>query len=410
MITKLRGRCCIIVGVFGAGALTAGGCGGSRSPTEASGSRYVLASVVIQPDDTRTTYVQTIDSLADRHITNAAAIEIAGNGVVLTHGKAFYIGLEDEPTWVRYEAQGATIVETGRLSLINTGAKAMDYGNAIVDDTTAISVFSNPPLAVVWNPTTMEIAGEIDLAFLRKDGYDLEVWTTVAYQGKVYVPGRWSDWEGGRIFPEVSLTVLDPKTMTVLGTATDPRCASGGRVVFDAAGYGYVMGDGRNDSLQMFARAQGAPVAPNCLLRMAPGTIAFEKDYAYAIPSLTGGLEAISELGTARQGSGIAFSKMFYPELLPSEVQPVDFAYWSYPVHKLWQIDLGAPPTAKEIAGIPHAAIGFEGTALDGKLFTGESLDHGATSDVYVVDPGTGTATRAFTMDGDFYGLFALTE
>lgn len=410
MNTKPWFDCAPSLGALLLAGVVAGGCGNDSSQATTAGARYVLASVVIQPDDARTTYVQTLDDFADRHITNAAAVEVAGNGVVLTHRKAFYVGLEDEPTWVRYEARGATIVETGRLSLMTTGAKAIDYGNAVVDDSTAVSIFSNPPLAVVWNPTTMEITGEIDLAFLQRDGYALEVWTTVAHEGRVYVPGRWSDWDGGRIFPAVSMTVLDPKNLTVLGTATDTRCASGGRVVFDAQGYAYVMGDGRNDSLQMFANASGTSAPPNCLLRMGPDAIAFDKDYVYPIPSLTGGLEAISELGTARQGSGIAFAKMFYPALLPADVKPVDFAYWNYPVHKMWQITLGAPPTAREVTGIPHAALGFEGTALEGKLFTGESLDHGATSDVYAIDPGTGSAARVFTMDGDFYGLYELTE
>lgn len=398
---------------FGA-ALTAAalaGCGDSRKTGEITGGRYALASVVIDPDGNRTTYVQTIGSLDDGPFDNETAIELAGNGVAMARGKYIYVGLTEEPTWVRYEVgAGGAIAEAGRLSLLATGAAAIDYGNAIIDEETAVSVFSDPPLAVVWNPTEMAIVGEVDLAPLAREGYSLEVWTTAAHDGLVYIPGRWADWDGGRVFPGVSTTIIDPKALRVVGTATDDRCASGGRVVFDAAGYAYVMGDGRNYSIQMFANASGGTAPQNCLLRIPPGSTTFDPSYYYAIPSLTGGRESITELETGRQGSGLAFAKMFYPDHLPDGVEPVDFDFWGVPAHKLWRLRLTTPPTAEEVQGIPFSAIGFEGSALDGHLFTGESLDEGKTSDIYETDPDTNTARLRFKMDGYFYGLYALSQ
>jgi len=399
--------------LLGLAALGLIGCGEPDDEPQAptTGSHYVLSSVVIQPDDARTTYVQVIDAIDERHYTNGRALEIAGNGVVMAHGKYFYVGLEEEPTWVRYEVDpSGDIVESGRISFLGTGASAMDYGNAIVDDQTAISVFSGQLLAVVWNPTTMEITGEIDLSFLNRDGYGLEVWTTVAHGGRVYVPGRWANWDSGQILPEVFTTIIDPKKLEVVGTADDDRCASGGRVVFDEAGYGYVLGDGRNYSIQMFANASGGTAPENCLLRIPPGGTDFEADYYYTISSLTGGREAITEIDTAQQGSGLGFVKIFYPEELPPGVEPVDFEFWDHRAHKMWRFELADPPTATEVDGAPFSAIGFDGSTVDGKLFTGESLDNGATSDVYEMDPVTNTARPRFTMDGYFYGLYELTE
>lgn len=401
-----------IAGSLAAVAAATAGCsgeGGGAGGGPAAAS-YTLASVVIDADGNRTTYVQAVESLDDGPFTNESAIELPGNGVVLVRGKSIYVGLTEEPTWVRFApGDGGAIEETGRLSLLNTGASYIDYGNAVVDDETAVSVISNPPLAVVWNPATMEIRGEIDLGFLARDGYELEVWTTAAANGLVYVPGRWADWEGGRILPLVSTTIIDPKKLAVLGTAEDDRCASGGQVVLDAEGYAYVMGDGRNYSIQMFANAAGDPAPTNCLLRIAPGATDFEEAYFHQIPSLTGGLESITELQTARQGSGVAFAKMFYPDELPAGVQPVDFGFWSYPAHKLWRIRLADPPSAEEVDGAPLSTIGFGGSVVDGRLFSGESPD-GSESDVYETDPDTNEARLRFTMDGYFYGLHELSE
>jgi hypothetical protein len=386
-----------------------GSASSSASNTEAHAGNYVLGSVVIDPEGNRTTYIQTIDALDHGPYNNDHAIELTGNGSVLAHGRDFFAGHAEDPTWTRYSIDDdGTIEQTGELSLLDTGAMSVDYGNAIVDDETAVSVFSEQLIAVVWNPKTMQTIGEIDLSDLERDGYELEVWTTIAHDGLVYIPGRWSDWDGGRIYPGVSLTILDPKAMKVLGTAEDDRCASGGRVIFGKDGYGYVMGDGRTYSIQMFANANGETPPQNCLLRIAPGATDFDEDYFYSIPSLTGGLESITELDTSQQGSGAGFVKMFYPDKLPDDVKPVDFDFWDQPAHKMWQLELADPPTAKEVEDIPFGAVGFDGVALDGKYYSGESLDSGGSSEVYEIDPETNRAELRFEMTGYLYGLYKL--
>lgn len=375
--------------------------------TAEAGSRFVLGSVVIDADGNRTTYVQAVPTL-DGPFDNESAIELAGDGVLMAGGKDFFVGLAEEPTWVRYSVDGAgTISESGRMSLANIGAKYIDFGNAYIDSETAVSIFTSPTVAIIWNPSTMEVTQEIDLSALEKDGLALEVWTTVAHDGLVYIPGRYADWDNGIIFPGVSLTVLDPKAQKVLGTATDDRCASGGRVLFDKDGYGYVMGDGRTYSIQMFANVKHETAPQNCLLRIAPGAIEFDKDYYYPIPSLTGGIEAIGELEGSGSNDGFGFATLFYPDHLPPGVEPVDFDFWSVPAHKLWRLNLTDPPTAEEVDGIPFSAIGFGGAALGGHLYEAQS-DDGSSSDVYEIDAETNQASLRFKMVGYFNGLFEL--
>lgn len=378
-------------------------------PAPGGKANYLLASVVIDADGNRTTYAQPLETL-DGPFDNVAAIEMPGNGTAIADGQNVYVGLSEEPVWVKYsvDAKGA-LAETGRISFQNLGVSRIDYGNVIVDAQTAVSVLSDPPLAVVWNPTTMQIRGEVPLPHMTKTGYEVEVWTTAAHAGKVYIPGRYADWTGGRIFPGVQMTVIDPQALKIDFIAEDDRCASGGRIAFDAAGYGYVMGDGRNYSAQMFANAAGTGPAPeNCILRIAPGATDFEADYYYTVPSLTGGRPSITEFESAADGDGYAFSKMVYLDRLAGGPAPVDFDYWNEQAHKLWRIKLAKPPVAEEVSGIPFSAIGFTGSALGGKLYSGESLDGGATSDVYETDPVTNQAVLRFKMDGYFSGLFQL--
>ena len=178
--------------------------------------------------------------------------------------------------------------------------------------------------------------------------------------------------------------------------------------MFDADGHAYVLGDGRNYSAQMFENAGAEPAADNCLLRIRAGETDFDPDYYFSIPELTGGLEAITELETAEQGSGIGFVKIFHPDELPAGVEPVDFAFWDENAHQLWRLELGDAPSIAPVEGAPFSAIGFPGVATRGRLYLGESEDAGANSTVYEVDPSTNTMTPAFTMDGYFYGVHAL--
>lgn len=376
-------------------------------PPAGAAEGYVLGSVVITPDG-RTTYFQILPDLdPEGPVTNDRAVEAAGNGVLLTRGRDIFLGLAEAPEWVRYTVgEDGTLSETGRMSLAGQGFSFVDYGNAIVADDLAVSVSSESMVAVIWDPSAMKIVSTVELPHLAREGYATEVFTTVAHDGRVYIPGRWADWEGGRVYPTVQLTILDPYAGEVLGVAEDERCISGGRILFDEAGYGYVMGDGRNYSAQMFANAAGTDVASNCLLRLPPGGLDFEQDYAVEVKSITGGYESIAELEVASQGSGEAFTWLFYPEQLPAGVEPVDFGFWSYPAFKLWQLSMGDEPVAREVEGLPFGVLGFPGAAADGRLYAG--LGDTETSVIYEVDPETSTATERFTMDGYFYGLFPI--
>lgn len=395
-----------LAGGSGCDSNDAGPDDGSTPPP--GGDAYALASIVINADGTRITYLQAIHSIDGGHYDNVRAIEAPGNGVLLGGDGRVFLGLAEQPVWIRYELNDqGRLEETGRLSFGGLGASAIDYGNAYVDESTAVSVLPSLALAVIWNPSTMEIVGEVELPHLAVEGFETEVWTTEAYGGLVYVPGRWANWEQGRIREGVSTTILDPYAQRIVAVAEDDRCASGGRVVFDEDGYAYVMGDGRNYSIQMFAHAAGTTPPQNCILRIPPGGADFEEHFYYAIPSLTGGLEVIDELSTAQQGTGIGFAKMFYPDRLPEGLEPVDFQFWSVPAHRLWRIVLGDPPTAEVVEGAPFSTVGFTPSSFGGKLYLGESQD-GATSEVYEVDPSTNTARSRFSMDGYFAGLFPL--
>lgn len=364
---------------------------------------YILGSVVIT-DAGRTTYVRHTPKL-EGHIKLDQGIETPGQAVYLVQGKFVFIGQNESPTWIKYELMAdGSFQERGRLSLQSFGMTSIDFGRVMVDATTAVSVSSDALKAIVWNPTTMTVTGTIDLAHMKQEGYDLENWTITVNDGKVYIPGRWANWDKGQILQKVMTTIIDPKALTVLAVAEDDRCASGGSIVFDQAGNGYVMGDGRNYSWQMFAHATSTPVPRNCILKLPAGGTDFDPNYIKYVTDLTGGLESITEMQGLEMNNGVGFAKLFYPDQLPAEIKPVDFKFWKANAHKLWRFNLGDNPSAQEITGSQFSAIGFSGKASEGAYYIGESFDQGATSNVFRVDVPSNSMAQVFTMDGLFYG------
>lgn len=376
---------------------------GSTQPNPTPGQGYIVGGVVIT-DAGRTTYVRHAPALTG-HLKLDQGIETPGNAVYLVEGRFVYIGQSESPTWIKYElTPNGQFEERGRLSLQSFGMTSIDFGNAMVDSSTAVSISSDALKAIVWNPTTMAITGTIDLAHMKQEGFDLENWSVVVNNGKVYVPGRWVNWDKAEVLQKVMTTVLDPKTLKVDAIAQDDRCASGGEIIFDQAGNGYVMGDGRTYSWQMFAHAKQTPVPRNCILKIPAGATDFDPNYIKYVADLTGGLESISEMQGVGVNNAVGFAKLFYPDKLPAGVKPIDFKFWNENAHKLWRFNLGDNPTAQEITGSEFSAIGFSGKASEGSYLIGESFDKGATSTVFRVDVATNSMAPAFTMDGYFFG------
>jgi hypothetical protein len=389
-------------------------CGASTSTPDAGGPpavRYALASVVIDTQNNRTTYVQGLASL-DGPFTNGHAVEIPGNGSVIATKTSVLVSLVESPVWIKFEVKDGALTETGRISFASYGITTLNYGDTVVDEETVCSVFSDPAVAIVWNPKTMTVKGTIDLSqqthFLRP-GYQTETWTVVSHGGLVYAPTRWGDWTGSRIYPGVGLLILDPAQLKIVALAEDDRCASGGRPAFDAAGNAYVIGDGRNQSLQMFARAAGKPVTPNCLLRIPAGQTDFAADYFFKIPDLTGGVDAMTELTPVKDGDPTTFVLMFDESQLPAGMKADSFDYWNAPAHKAWKLSLGDTPTATVVQNAPFTAIGFTAIPMNGKLYQGGAPGADGLSEVYAIDGATNAATGVvFKMEGYFSGLYPL--
>ncbi|MCA9572055.1 MAG: hypothetical protein KC656_29655, partial [Myxococcales bacterium] len=196
----------------------------AETGTEVTGpSGFVVGSIVIA-ESGRTLYVQFVDAL-EGTIDNTQAVEVPGNALLEVSGDDVFVGLVEEPTWIRYRVgEDGALTEAGRLSFAAYGWAAIDYGNTFVRDDLAVSVNTTQLQAIFWNPQDLSILGTLELPELALEGYGVEVSPVTSHDGKVYIPGRHVDWEQGQLEHEAMLVVLDPDAAEVTQVLRDDRC------------------------------------------------------------------------------------------------------------------------------------------------------------------------------------------
>ncbi len=163
---------------------------------------FALGSVVIGENDARTTYLQTIKSLDDGPFDNTKAIEMPGNGTFLASGDSVFAGLAEEPTWIRYTADSSgKLAEDGSVELSRLRYPWHGLRKRRREGRSRCFGPQRPGGGGHVEPKNDEILRTVDLAHLVVAGYSLEVWTTMAHDGLVYIPGRWADWMRGKSAP-----------------------------------------------------------------------------------------------------------------------------------------------------------------------------------------------------------------
>ena len=138
-------------------------------PTEVYGADFASS----------TSFVPLVSSLDVERIELDQAREKDGRASVMALENYLFIASSSAPFIERYEVQpDGSLVEAGRLSFANYGLPeffSIDAWGSITISPTKAYVFNRGNGAhVVWNPTTLQITGEIEGPDVLRNGWDLE--------------------------------------------------------------------------------------------------------------------------------------------------------------------------------------------------------------------------------------------
>jgi hypothetical protein len=371
------------------------GGGGNAGPRPL----YAIANEVYGAD-TSTTYVNVLPSLDVKDIDYGKAREYAGGRAhIATIGGRLFVSAPESPVITRFSVSDAGVLtEDGRLSFANFGFKAVavdEWGNIFLSDTKAYLFNSDEGSTVIWNPTTMEITGEINSPELVRDVLTLDGSPPVLYGNRLYRTIYWTDWKAYTFSTDLFLAIYDIENDKLLELIKETRCpALNNRVVKDEQGNLYFGNWIWNVSATL---VKGAP--NSCALRMAAGSSRFDADWTLPYASLTDGREGAM---FSYLGNGKGLLSVFHHErtTIDATTDPSELAgteNW-----RLWGIDL-EKRTGAPIEGLDWNTGAVSTFHLDGRSFVFVPGNDWSVTRIYELKDGR--AVPSFEVRGWSYAL-----
>jgi hypothetical protein len=292
---------------------SADGADGSDGGAQDPESAFVLGTRVWD-DTTTTSYFHVTSSLAEgTEVDSTRALEVPGAAKLYAAYDLgwFAFGEGESPTISRYtlDAQGA-LKKDASISLQGHGVQGLWDTIYFVSPTKAYYPDRDGTQLIVWNPTTMEITGQIELSETAREGYlALYGYSAIERGDKLLISVGWFDWnETDSVLPATGLLVVDTVSDEVVRFDVDERCGGVTTPVTTATGDTVLMSSALAAAAHRLERLSTAP----CALRVRADSDAIDPDYLVQLGTLTGG--ALSGEPVAGSGNTV-FMRVFDEEL-----------------------------------------------------------------------------------------------
>lgn len=368
-LRKSLGLCAALGLLLATGCSTGDGSGGTQDDT-GTGPLYAVVGAISNVDAT-TTYVSLISSLDVKEIDDSKAYEFPGTATVATTGGWLFVADGESPIVTRYSiGKDGTLQDDGKLSFANYGLDTVsldDWGNAFVSPTKAYLYNSSSSSHILWNPTSLEITGEVKSSDLVHTGVSLDGSGAMVRENRLYRSVFWKDWDAFSSSKEQYIATFDVEGDKRVSLTAEQRCpALNSRIQKDEAGNLYFSNWIYNviETLQ-----QGAP--KSCALRMNAGSDVLDPSWSLNYADLTEGREA-AELSYLGDGKGLLL--VYHDERATIDPASDPFELALATNWRIWSVDL-EQRTALPIEGIDWLAGGYSPVKLDGRSFVLAPLD-----------------------------------
>jgi hypothetical protein len=360
-------------------------------PTEVYGADF----------ETSTSYIPIVPSLDVAEISLDDAREVDGRASVAAVGDWIFIASSSAPIVERFEvADDGSLKEAGSLNFMNFGVPeffAIDPWGAVFISPEKAYIFNGTDGShIVWNPTTLEITGEIKGPDVTKEGYNLES-VAVVRGNRMYRLFTLLNYDSWEFLAEPQyLAVYDLEKDELLELAEETRCPQlYSRPFIDEKGDIYFSGWVWTPGLSLTG-----DYPKSCSLRIKDGENAFDPDWQFNFADdLTDGREA----GIMRYlGDGKALLDVFHDERVTIDEETDAEELVNTPNWRLWSIDLEAK-TGAPMESLDFKAGGYQDVEVDGRTFLMvPNDDYSETTAHEVVD---GEATPTFKIRGSSYHM-----
>ncbi|MFT3922256.1 MAG: hypothetical protein QM778_06955 [Myxococcales bacterium] len=363
-------------------------------PTEVYGADFA----------TSTSYVPLVPSLDVPEISLASAREVNGRASVHAVGKYFFIASSSAPVVERFElADDGLLKPAGSLNFMNYGVPEFfaidDWGAVFVNEQKAYIFNGSDGSHIAWNPTTLQITGEIAGPDIVQEGYKFESVAIVRGNRmyRIFTLLNYDTWDF--LAAPQYLAVYDVESDKLLSLVEDHRCPQlYSRPFADESGDIYFSGWAWTVGLSLTS-----DYPKSCALRVKNGEDTFDASFQLNFAAdITGGREAAV---LRYLGGGKALLDVFHAERVTIDANTdaqelANTANW-----RLWEIDLNTK-TGGPLEGLDFKAGGYTDVKVGERTFLMvPNADYSETTAYEVV---SGQAIKGFKIQGSSYNMVQL--
>lgn len=376
--------------------------GNDRDGPTNEGPLFVVPSQVYGADfETSTSYITVVPSLDVDEISLDDAREVDGRGSVAAIGDWLFVASSSAPVVQRYEVQpDGSLERAGSLNFMNYGVPehfSIDAWGAMFVNAEKAYIFNGTDGShIVWNPTTLEITGEIEAPEIGEEGYNFES-IAIVRGNRMYRIFTFLNYDSWEFLPSPQyLAVYDVEKDELVDLVEESRCPQlYSRPFIDENDDIYFSGWVWTPAL-----ALTGDYPASCALRVRDGEDTFDPNWQLDFAKdLTDGRAA----GILRYvGDGKALLDVFHDEreTIDADTDPEELA--NTPNWRLWTIDLEAK-TGGPMDGLDFKAGGYQDVEVDGRTFLMvPNEDYSETTAFEIVD---GEAEEGFTIQGSAYHM-----
>lgn len=351
-------------------SLAVGGCSGEEGAGNEgpdSVAQYAIPTELYSADfESSTSYVPVAPSLDVPRIALDDARELDGRATMAVAGDWMFLASSSAPIVERFRVSSDGSLEPdGRLSFANHGVPdffAIDEWGAVIVNPHKAYVFNGSDGShVVWNPTTMEITGEIPGPDIGREGYSFESIAIVrgSLMYRVFTLLNYDTWEF--LAAPQYLAVYDVETDELVSLVEETRCPQlYSRPFVDESGDLYF-----SNFIWTPALSLTSDYPKSCALRVKNGERTFDPDFRLDFADITGGREA----GILRYlGNGTALLDVFQHERATIDANTDAQELANTTNWRLWSVDLGSK-TGAPLESFGFKAAGYQDVQVDGRTF-----------------------------------------
>jgi hypothetical protein len=380
-------------------ATSPGGGPGGAAPAAARPLYAIMYEVF--SDMGSNSYLNLLDSLDVQQVDVARAREYPGGRAFLaTYNGWIFVGDPTSPIVTRYSVgPDDSLREDGKLSFGNYGLMAgnLDPWNVTFISPTKAYLFDfKEATHIIWDPSAMEIRGEIAPApELLREGLDLDGSPAVIRGNRLYRSLFWVNFETAVYSPDHLLGIYDTDSDRLVELVPETRCPAPGNLVHQDEQGNFYFGNWIWPISGTLMR--GAP--RSCVLRLGTGADRYDPQWTLAYADLAEGREGAM---FSYVGGGKGLVSVFHHEMTTFDATTDPWEYAGTPIWQIWNVDLDQRKAAP-VEGIPLNAGAFTPVRLDGRMFAlVPGADWKATQAYEIVE---GKARPAFEVRGWTYQL-----